>query len=399
MPTQIPLLRPFLSSYRWIGLIALLISVAGCTTSAAPAPAAKPAEVRVALPTIQSFVEHEDFSGRVEARESVLVRARVSGYLDEVKFADGAQVRAGDPLFVIDPRPYQADMERSEAVVAQTSARMKRMGVQFERSKKLVDQKAISQEDFDVAQSDYRESVALYHAAEATRDLAQLNLGFTEVRAPLSGRLGRRLADVGNLIKADDTMLVSLLSLDPIYVSFDVDERTVLRIRRQPEAAAKASTSAPVILEMSLADKDDFSIRGSVDFTDNQLDGSTGTLRMRATVDNKAGLLSPGMFVRCRYPIGAVRDGLFVPEEALGTDQGQPFLYVVNSEDVVEYRSVKLGPLIDGRRVIESNLCPEDRVIVSGLQRVRTKAKVVAKLGEGPVTARSTAETATSKTQ
>lgn len=368
-----------------MGIAVIATSFSRCRHEAAKANVAKPVEVIVAKPARDGYTEFEEFSGHIWPAKSVEIRARVSGQLDAVQFVDGSEIATGQKLFQIDPRSYQATVDKAEAAVRQAKSRLDRLEVQLSRARTLINDSAISQEEVDILESDRNEAEASHGSAVATLELARLDLSHTQIVAPMAGRISRRMVDPGNLIRADETLLATLLATNPVDAYFDVDERTVLRIRRQ--MAEDPNTNEPPRVEvlLSVADRNDFTLRGTIDFVDNQLDASSGTLRVRAKVDNSRHLLSPGMFVRCRYPMSGEIQGLFVPEEALGSDQGQPFLYVVNGLDEVEYRRVVVGPLVSGRRVVKENLGENDRVIVAGLQRVRPGIKVTPRTAEGQV--------------
>lgn len=355
-----------------LAAIALLASCfVGCKPPETP-KAPKPAEVFVATPTQQTVTDQEEFTGRTHAKETVELRARVTGYLKAVEFKDGALVKEGDLLFEIDDGPYKAEAERATAAVEQAKAKLERLTRQEIRVKQLLATKAISQENYDQVAFDRSEALAALGAATATQGLADLNLGYTKVYAPISGRIGRKLIDVGNLVRADETPLANIVSLDPIQAYFDIDERTVLRIRRLiAEGKVRSARDHAVEVEIGLADHNDFPLKGTIDFIDNQIEASTGTLRARAEIPNKNFLLSPGFFVRLRMPIGDPHQALLVPEEALGSDQGHRFLYVLDDANKVTYRRVQVGPLRDGKRVIESGIAANERVVVEGLQRVK----------------------------
>jgi RND family efflux transporter MFP subunit len=242
---------------------------------------------------------------------------------------------------------------------------------------------SVTEEAFDQARFDRAEAEASLEAAEAATALAQLNLEYSYVLSPITGRISRRLVDPGNLVQADETPLATIVSVDPMYAYFDVDERTVLRLRRLAmDGTVQSSGSQLMNVQFALADEEDFTIPGKINFFDNQVDPATGTLRMRAVIANPKGFLSPGLFVRLRVPVGAPHEALLVREEALGTDQGQRFLYVVDDKNEVAYRRVKVGLLTGGRRVIESGLKPNERVVVTGLQRVRPGTKVLPKVAD-----------------
>lgn len=355
----------------------------GCQWGAATAekPKPKPVEVVVETPVLETVTEHEEFTGRMVAVETVEIRARVSGYLEKALFKDGDDVKEGQLLFEIDPRPYQAQLDRARATVEQLEARVEKLKRQEDRAKRLLATKAISQEDYDTITFDRAEADAGLAAAIADRDLSDLNLGYTKIHARIGGRISRKLVDVGNLVQADVTPLARIVSLDPIYAYFDVDERTVLRLQRLiQEGKMTSARDTEVPIQVGLADEEDYSLTARFNFLDNQVDAATGTLLARAEIRNPNLMLSPGLFVRLRVPIGDPRSALLVHEEALGTDQGQRYVYVVNDQNIVEYRRVKVGWLEAGRRVIEEGLQAGDRVVLTNLQRIRPKDEVNPKL-------------------
>jgi len=365
----------------WGLSLMLLGGLTGCQKPAGPPPAAKIPEVIVAYPTREDVQEFEETTGRLVARESVEIRSRVSGYLEKAFFVDGANVQQGEPLFHIDARPYDAELARASASVAQSKARVDRLKRQEERARKLFGTKNTTQEELDLISADRSEAEAGLDALVATQTLAELNHEYTRINSPITGRISRRLIDPGNLIIADETPLVTVMSLNPIYAYFDIDERTILKVERlirEGKILSPRDTKYEVLF--ALADETEFTRTGIIDFLDNHLSTTTGTLRLRATVENENLLLSPGMFIRLHVPIGKPHPAIMVPEGALGSDQGQRFVYVVNQEDEVVYRRVQIGSLKEGRRVIEEGVAATDRVIVSGLQRVRAGAKVQPKL-------------------
>jgi RND family efflux transporter MFP subunit len=379
-----------------VGLL-MLVSVGGCEKGASKPVEVKPPEVVVECPTAEEVLEFEETTGRLVAREAVDIRSRVSGYLDKVFFPDGAIVKEGQPLFLIDARPYEAELIRAAANVEQAKARLGRLKKDEERKRKLFSTKNTTQEDLDLTVADRAEAEAGLESLTAAKDIAQLNLEFTRINSPISGRISRRLVDPGNLVKADDTPLVTVMSLNPIYAYFDIDERTVLRFERLiRDGKVQSPRDEKYEVKFSLADEDDFSRRGAIDFLDNHISPTTGTLRLRATVQNEDLLLSPGMFIRVQVPIGKPHSALLIPEEALGSDQGQRYVYVLNENDEVVYRRVRLGLLKAGRRVIEEGVASSDRVIVSGLQRVRVGKKVTPKLSKSaaPIALEATPPTA-----
>ena len=373
------------SAGRSLGCVAVLIVLAaGCQQKGSPgvAKTTPPPEVVVTVPVEREFAPVEEFTGRLEASEVIEIRARVGGYLDQVLFRDGAEVKKDELLAVIDPRTYEAELARATAAVQQAKSRQQRMAKELERGRQLLTNKVVTQEDFDRMQFDHAEAETAQQIAEANEALAQLNLGFTEIRSPVNGKISRRLIDQGNLVKVDDSLLATIGATDPIHAYFEIDERTVLRLRQLILGGQmRLPTEQKLEVQLSLANENYFSLRGVIDFTDNALDPHTGTLRARATIDNGSLLLLPGLIVRCRMPIGSARTGLFIPEEALGSDQGQRYLYVLNDKDEVVYRRVSVGVQMSGWRFVEGELTKEDRVIVTGLQRVRQGQKVAPKVG------------------
>lgn len=333
----------------------------------------------VSRPTRDRVIEYEEFTGHLVAMHTVAIRSRVSGYLDKVYFKDGAKVNEGDLLFLIDDRSFKATAANAEALVAQANSRLANLLSQEKRANALATRQALAAEEAERLGFERAEAEAALASAKAQRDLAELDVSYSQIKAPVSGVINNRQVDPGNLVKADDTILATIVSQDPIYAYFDINERTVLRLRRLISEGRLAEAHHGVEVQISLADEDDFKHRGTIDFLDNQLDPNTGTLRVRAVIPNKNGLLSPGLFVRLRFPVSPEHEALLVQEEALGTDQGQRFLYVLNEENEVAYRRVKIGILDNGRRVIEDGLKPEERIIVKGLQRVRPGDKVAPK--------------------
>jgi membrane fusion protein, multidrug efflux system len=371
-------------------LLGLCLGLAGCVRVPSAAPEAAPTPVTVSRPVERDVTDYADFTGRTAAVDSVEVRARVWGYLDKVNFQEGALVRKGDVLFEIDPRIYRADVARAEGTVAQFEARVHRLERDYHRAKNLLARGAVGQEEYDRYEADYHEAGANLHVARANRDLAALNLGYTKVTAPVGGRVSRYVVTVGNLIQSGDqnsgTLLTTIVSVDPMYAYFDVDERTVLRVRqliREGKARSARETEWPVSL--GLATEEGFPHRGTINFVDNQVNPKTGTLRVRGVFPNKDEALSPGFFARVRVPIGQAHQALLVTDRAIDNDQGQKVLYVVNEKNEVVSRPVRLGALHDGLREIEGGLKPGERVVVNGLQQVRPGLTVEPKLVENPV--------------
>lgn len=378
---------------------ACCLAILGCEAEKPKMVQTKPPTVVVSRAITDDVTDYEDFTGRTEAVFSVDVRARVTGYLEHVRFKDGDEVKEDDLLFEIDPRPYQAELARAEATILQGEAHLNRLDADLRRAKNLFNRGNISREEYDKYTGDRAEALAMVGVAMSGRDLAKLNVEFTKIKAPIAGRLSRRMVDPGNLVKADETILTSIVSLDPMYVNFDIDERTILKIRRLiREGRVKSRAEAEVPVLIGLSDEDGFPHRGTINFSDNKVDPSTGTLRVRGIIDNpktpntNSRVLSPGLFTRVRLPIGTAHKETLIPEDAIATDQGRKYLYVVkdekkkgaksesDTEQVVVDRTVKVGRTIGGLRVIEEGLKPDELVIVRGHQRVRPGAKVETRL-------------------
>ena len=366
-----------LSRYALSGLLLLLTA---CAQQPPAATAPPPPKVTVSQPISRDVVEWEEYTGRLEAIESVEVRARVNGYLQSIHFKNGVSVKQGDLLFIIDPRPYQAELERAKAELALATARFERTGKDLARAQMLVRSRAISEEEVDTRVSDRRQAQESVQAARAMVNAAQLNVEFTQVRAPISGRISRNLVSVGNLINGgttQSTLLTTIVSLDPIYCYFEADERSYLKGMRQSRNGDHTNGRAgkqPVYV--GLADEEAFPHQGHIDFVDNRLDQNTGTITGRAVLPNPDLLLVPGLFARIRLPAGGKYKALMLPPEAIGSDLSQQFVFVVDAQNLVQYRKVALGPIMDGLRVIRDGLQPDDWVIVNGIQRARTGAKV-----------------------
>lgn len=349
----------------------------------APPPPPKPPEVLFTLPTTAEIVDYEDFTGRTVAIPTIDIRARVTGYLDKINFKEqeGGDVEQGAVLFEIDSRPYKAEVLRADANLLQARARLKRLDLDLARAKKLIDTKSISREQYDLASGDKAEAEAQVERMRADLALARLNLSYTEVKAPISGRVSRTQLDQGNLVKADETILTTIVSIDPIYAYFEVDERTMLRIRRYiEEGRLKSHDERAVPVQLGLQDEEGFPHKGTINFFDNRLDTATGTLQIRGVFKNADHVLTPGMFARVRLPIGRPYRAILISEQALGTDQEQKFVYVIDNDNKAQYRRVEVGKFQRGQRVILKGLAEGERVVTSGLQRVRPGAVVQPKL-------------------
>jgi RND family efflux transporter MFP subunit len=372
-------------------LLGLCVGLAGCAEAPSGAPEAGPPLVTVSRPVERHVTDYADFTARTAAVDSVELRARVWGYLDRVNFKEGALVKTGDVLFEIDPRIYRAALNQAEGNLASLEARVVRLNADFARARRLVGTGAMSREDYDKVVGDRGEAAASRAALKAAVERAKLDLGYTRVTAPISGRVSRYVVTVGNLVQAGDqggggTLLTTLVSVDPMYAYFDVDEHTALRVRqlaREGKSDSPRDGGYPVL--QGRANEVGHPHRGTIDFVDNQVNPRTGTIRLRGVFPNKEQVLLPGLFARVRAPIGRPHKALLVSERALDTDQGHKVLYVVNAKNEVVSRTVRLGALHDGLREITAGLKPGERVIVNGLQQVRPGVTVEPKLVDMPV--------------
>ena len=354
-------------------------TLTGCgPNEAAELHAAPPApQVTVAAAISRKITEFDEFTGRFEAVEHVEVRPRVSGYIASVNFKEGSEVRKGDVLFVIDPRPYQAERDKAAAGLAQARSQLVLARTERERGTRLLAQHAISQEEYDTRTAGSEQAEANLEAARAALDAAALNLEFTRVTAPISGRISRALVTSGNFVTNGQTPLTTLVSLDPIYVSFDGDEQEYLKYSKAArEAAVDHSHQARDAVQVGLANETGFPHEGALVFVDNALDPTTGTIRSRALLDNHERQFTPGLFARIKLLGSAQHDAVLVNDSAIGTDQTVRYVLVVDKTNKVELRPVQLGPVIDGLRVVQSGLSPGETIVVNGLQRVRPGAQV-----------------------
>ena len=363
--------RASVRSASWIGLVTVLV----WSCSGAP-PAPPPPKVKVIQPVVRETMEWDEFTARLEAVDSVEVRPRVSGYLQTVHFKDGALVNKGELLFTIDPRPYEAVLRRTQAELSSAVSRLSLAQKNAARGGDLLKSHAISQEDADIRESNRRQAEAAVEEAQAAVDSARLDVEFTRVAAPVAGRVGRKLVTEGNLISGgvgtQGTLLTTIVSLDPIYAYFEADEGSVLkynRLAREGQRPSSREHANPV--HVGLADETGFPHDGVMDFVDNQIDRGTGTVVARAVLPNPDLSLLPGLFARLQLPGSGTYRATLIPDEAVGTDQSQKFVWVVDAENKAQYRTVKTGPMIDGLRVVREGLGPEDRVVVAGIQRVR----------------------------
>jgi multidrug efflux system membrane fusion protein len=334
--------------------------------------------VSVATAVGRRITEWDDFSGRLEAIDRVDVRSRVAGYVESVHFAPGSLVSKGATLFVIDPKPFAAEVARAEAVVAAARARVALADSELARAQRLLEDHAISQREFDERQNAQRDAQASIQAAQAALDIARLNLGYTRITAPISGRVSRAEVTVGNLVAAGagGVALTSIVSTSPIYATFEADEQTYLKYAARARPQAGARGKAEVAVQLGLADETGHPREGRIEFVDNALDPQSGTIRVRAVFDNRDGRLAPGLFARLKVAGGGERDAVLIDDRAVGTDQSKKFVFVVDADQRVAYREVKLGPLVDGLRVVREGLKPGEAIVVNGVQRVRPGMQV-----------------------
>ncbi|MDZ5605417.1 efflux RND transporter periplasmic adaptor subunit [Pseudomonas sp. RP23018S] len=352
-------------------LAVVVISACGRAPDAPQAPAAP--KVTVAEVIEQPINEWDEFTGRLEAPETVELRPRVSGQIDRVAFTEGAQVKQGDLLFQIDPRPFQAEVRRLEAQLQQARANATRSDNEAQRGARLRDSNAISAELAESRTSAAAEAKAGVAAIQAQLDLARLNLSFTRVSAPISGRVGRAQFTAGNIVTADVTALTSLVSTDKVYAYFDADERVYLKYTQLARQGQRGQAT-PVYL--GLSNEADTPHLGQMNFVDNQVNPRTGTIRGRAVFDNRDGDFTPGLYARLKLVGSAQYDAVLINDEAVGTDLGKKFVLVMDKGNTAAYRTVELGPKLEGLRIVRSGLHKGDRIVIKGLQRVRPGSQV-----------------------
>jgi RND family efflux transporter MFP subunit len=334
-----------------------------------------PPTVTVAAVETREIIEHEEVVGRTEAVDSVEIRPRVSGYIQEVRFKSGQKVKKGDLLFLIDPRTRQAALDRAEADLRRAQSSLENAQAEAARAERLLTTKAISKEESDTRAWKLTDAQAVLLAAQAARESARLELEFCEVRSPIDGRVSRALVTPGNNVSGVDgntTLLTTVVSIDPIYVLSDVDETTALRFKRLAlEQKLERDEQGRIAVEMALADEQEFPRKGFVESVDNRLNPGTGSILVRSAFPNPDELIIPGLFVRARIPVGQPKPTLLISDRAIGTDQSQKFVLTLTSSNTVAYRPVKIGPAVDGKRVIREGLVAGEKVVVNGLAKVR----------------------------
>jgi RND family efflux transporter MFP subunit len=375
---------------------ALLVGVLTLGRSSKPPAAPPPPGVTVAEVPERNITEWDEFTGRLEAVDAVEIRPRVSGYIRRIAFNEGNGVKKGQLLFEIDPRPYQAELAQAEAELERARSAASLAVSEVERAGRLVKVQAISREEYDTRTSAEAQGGAMVRAAEAAVQTARLNLGWTKVRSPITGRVSRAEVTPGNLVQAgppDATLLTTVVSLDPIYAYFEGDEQTYLKyaaLARNGSRPNSRDNRSPIYL--GLANEEGFPHKGYVDFVDNQLNPEAGTIRLRAVFSNKDHLFTPGLFARIRLVGSGTYPAKLVLDRAIGTDQDKKFVLVLKADSTVDYRPVKLGRLVDGLRVVDSGLKPGEEIVINGLQRVRPGMKVIPKTA--PMAVDSTVGTA-----
>ena len=355
----------------------------GAGSGGAGGPNGPPPVVTVAAPLVKPIVDWDDYIGRFEARQSVEVRPRITGQVARVAFRDGQFIRAGDLLFVIDARPFDAALAQARADSLRARANAELAKANFGRSDTLLKENAVSREEFDTAKGSLAQAQASVAAADATVQLRALDVSFTRVTAPISGRMSDRRVDVGTFVTSGTTVMTTVVTLDPIHFVFTGSESVYLKYQRANQAGTRPSSRvAPNAVEIKLADETDYRWRGKMDFVDNAIDLGSGTIRGRAVVRNPTGFLTPGMFGHMRLIGSGAYNGMLIPEDAVVTDQTRKLAMVVGPDSVVSPRVLQLGPLIDGLRVVRSGLEVDDKVIIEGVQRARPGTKVTPKRGQ-----------------
>ncbi|WP_448657860.1 efflux RND transporter periplasmic adaptor subunit [Sphingomonas sp. CJ99] len=344
-----------------------VLVLAGC--SAQPAPQAPPPpQVTVSTPLVREVVDWDEYTGRFEAVQDVELRARVSGTIDQILFTDGQNVRQGQPLFVIDPRPYRAALAQAQAQAQRAQAALANARSELARADKLVAAQAISREEYETKLAAVRTSEADVAAARASVNTAQLNVGFTTVRSPISGRVSNRRVSKGNFVSEGQTVLTRVVTVDPIWFTFEGAESFYLKYLRQDREGERGSSrNTPNPVEVQLADESSWNWRGRMDFVDNAIDPNSGTIRAHAVIRNPDGFLTPGMFGRARLLGSGTYRAMLVPEEAVVTDQTRKLVYVLGKDNKIEPRPIETGPPVEGLRVVKEGLNQNDKVVTTGI--------------------------------
>jgi RND family efflux transporter MFP subunit len=363
--------RLHLCSGRLI-VVALILWLPSCNSQHPAADTPPPPEVTVSKPEQKEVANWDEFTGQTSAVNLVNISARVSGYIVNIPFKEGDTVHKGDLLYQIDPRPYQATYNQAIGQLKVGQANQQYQDATFNRNAKLSKTGVISSEDYDQALSNKAQADAQLVAEQASVESAKLNLDFTRVTSPIDGRVGRQLVNIGNLVQADSTQLTTVVSIDPMYAYFSVDELAAMkyqRLARDGKLATYQHANVPVYLQ--LQDEIGFPHEGSIDFANNSFDSSTGTILIRGSFPNQDGFLTPGAFVRVRVASSAKFEALLVADRAIGSDQGQSYVYVIDSKNVVAMRRITTGQIVDGLRVVESGLNADDVVIINGILKAQ----------------------------
>lgn len=383
--------RPFIAllagaamtAAAWGGYSGYHYAVASPTegaVAAAPAPS-----VIAEFPTVQSITEWDSYAGRFVAVDRVDIRSRVSGYLDAVHFTDGDIVQQGDLLFTIDPRPFEAEVAVAEAEVAEAEATLALARADLRRSTELYKTRTVSKQRVDQDRARTKSAEAQVKAAQSRLNVAKLDLGFTEVRAPITGRIDAHNIDVGNLVRGDaenGQALTNIVALDPIHIVFDIDQNAYLNYQRAAAAGQGPDHGTEVTpVQLALPGETGFQHEAALDFVSNSIDQATGTIRARAVIDNPDFSFTPGLFARVQLLNRADAEALLIPDEAIGLEQSDRVVFVVGANNKVESRKVALGPIVDGKRVVRHGVSAEDRIITRGLHRVYAGMEVSAEMG------------------
>ena len=362
--------------------LASLALITGCKPAATKATFAPPPPVvTVAKPIVKKVIDWDEFTGRLASPESVDIRARVSGYLEEVHFKEGTEIKEGDLLVTIDPRPYEAAVQRAQADVSSARSRAELAKTEAENAGPLLKSQAISSEESVRRLKASAEANSSMKAAEGLLKAAELDLEFTRIRSPINGRISDARVTKGNLVTGgtkDATLLTTVVSLDPIYCFIECDERSALKYREMHKLGTRKSAMfAEIPAQMALANQSGFPHQGHLDFVDNVLNPTTGSIRARAVFENQDRLMSPGFFARVRIPGSGEYEGMLILDQAIADDQGRSFVWVIDADNKASYRPVVTGPLQDGMRVVREGLKAEDRVVINGLMSVRNGVTVV----------------------
>jgi RND family efflux transporter MFP subunit len=369
-----------------------IVVIAGCERASNSYQAPPPPKVFVTHPEVRDVPEYLEFTGTTAAVQSVEVRARVKGYLEQVHFKDGADIEAGTLLATIEPAPFQAVLDQQLASLRKAKADAALAVAELERATPLFEKKVITKGELEVKQAEKEVTEAMVGVAEAAVRQAELDLGYTQIKAPLAGRIGRREIDPGSLVQAEQTLLTSIYQMDPVHVYFNVSEREVLQIRgKRYQETGSPERNKTIVVSVGTQDEQGYPSVGTFDYSDPAADTGTGTFRVRALIPNPNKLLLPGLYVRVRTHMGIREKAVLIDETAIGSEPRGRFVYVVNDKGIVERRSVVLGQLLDRQRVVLEGLSASDRVVTEGIQRIRAGAQVTAEMRPQATTAAASA--------